>query len=65
MAGSRKKDSGSSKDANAAVFSCCKISVKEKNKHSDLTMLKLLSLDPIGMKQERTSSLIAPIFSVN
>lgn len=31
-----KKDSGSSKDTEA-VFSCCKVSVKEKNKHSDLT----------------------------
>lgn len=62
----KKKDSGSSKDADA-VFSCCKVGVKEKNKHSDLTteLLKILSLGATGMNQERSSSLIAPIFSVN
>lgn len=36
MAGSRKKDSGSSKDADT-VFSHCKVSVKERKKHLDLT----------------------------
>lgn len=33
----KKKDSGSGKDADA-VFSCCKVSVKEKKKHLDLTI---------------------------